>query len=110
MHPFVIAMLLGATALGAAIVRGWTSITLMSNYKVDDYLTVPRARRLYWAGTVAPFVIVGALVALASMTGTWWVMLPVCLLATYVIVKTAWVLHMRFSGKYRDFYRAMQWR
>jgi Mn2+/Fe2+ NRAMP family transporter len=110
MHQLAIALLLAATALAAAIVRGWAGVTLMSDYKIDEYLATPRARRLYWTGVAMPFVIVGAIVGLASMTGLWWVMLPACLLAAFVVWKTSWALHMRFSGKYRDFYRAMHWR
>lgn len=109
MPTLAIVLLLAATALAAAVVRGWAGVTLMSKYKIDEYLDTTRARRLYWTGVAMPFVMVGAIVALASMTGIWWVMLPPCLLAAFVVWKTSWVLRMRFSGKYRDFYRAMQW-
>ncbi len=98
MQPLAIALCLAATALAAAIVRLWVGVTLMTNYKVDEYLTTPRARRLYWTGIATPFVMVGALIALASMTGIWWVTLPPCLLAAFVVWKTSWVLRMRFSG------------
>jgi hypothetical protein len=110
LHPLLIALFLVATALAAAIVRLWVSVRLMSNYKVEEYLSTTRARRLYWTATAMPLVSVGAIVALASMSGIWWVMLLPCLLAAFVVWKTAWVLHMRFSSKYRDFYRAIQWR
>ncbi len=110
MPTLAVVFLLAVTVLVAAVVRGWGAITLMSNYSVDEYLATPRARQLYWISAVMPLIMVGAIVALASMTGIWWVTLPACLFAAFVICKTLWVLHMRFSGKYREFYRAMQWR
>jgi hypothetical protein len=73
-------------------------------------LATPRTRRLYWIGMAMPLIIVGAIAAAAGTTGIWWVTVAALVFAALVILTLAWKLHMRFSGKYREFYRTMQWR
>ena len=104
-----VALIALGIALAAAITRLVCGIKLMTDYRVDEYLATPRARRLWLAGMALPLVMIACIIVAASTTHVWWVELAPYFLAAFVVWKTAWAIRMRLSGKYRDFYRSMQW-
>ena len=97
-------------ALAVAIVRLVCGVKLMTDYRVDDYLASSRARRLWLVGMIAPVLMVSLIAFASYATHLWWIELPAWLLAIAVGYKTIWAVRTRLSGRYREFYKAMQWR
>ena len=89
------------TAVG---IRVYCGFTLMYKYKPDDYLATPRARRMWYAAQLMAPVATIPLIVAATIPQIWWVTMWVCILAVLICCKTAWVMWMRFSGRYRAFY------
>ncbi|HEY1429171.1 MAG TPA: hypothetical protein VGF18_06330 [Candidatus Tumulicola sp.] len=106
---FVVPIVAGVVLLACSVIRLWAGVTLMSRYRVADYIASAPARRLYWIGAAAPLVSVAAIVVLAFCSRLWWVEVPGFVLCLFVLAKTVWALRMRFTGKYVDFYRKHQW-
>ncbi|HTV93698.1 MAG TPA: hypothetical protein VMG98_13360 [Verrucomicrobiae bacterium] len=110
MLSVVVALATLAAILAAAIVRFTCILKLMREYTVDEYLTTPRARRLYITGMAMIVVMVLGITFAASLSQIWWVTTAAAAFAFLVLLKTGWALWMRFSGRYREFYRQAQWR
>jgi len=95
--------------LVAAALRLWAALTLLHTYRVEFYLSDPSARKLWITATVT-LPTIGFGIALCSLApGIWWVGLAGCSVFAFTIYKCAWIVYMRRTGKYRDFYRRMQW-
>jgi hypothetical protein len=94
----------------AAGIAAYSKLTLMHKYRVDEYTTVPHARRLYWSARAASLLVGIALISLAWLTKIWWVSTAAWVFFAYIFGINAWALHMRFSGKYVEFYRVRQWK
>lgn len=94
----------------AVLVQLWAGITLMTQCRVEEYLSTPHARRLYAVAAAAPLVIAAAIVTLAFCTTIWWVELAACLFAALIVFTVSWKVWMRLSGRYVEFYKPRQWR
>jgi hypothetical protein len=106
----VMAVVAGFVLLTASLLRAYAAITLMSHYRVEEYLATAASRRLYWISALAPLVTVAALLVLAFCSRLWWVEAASALFFLLVAIKTVQALRMRFSGRYVEFYRRHQWR
>ncbi len=62
----------------------------MSRYRVEDYLAIPEARRLYWAGKLTPVVACAAIVVLSYCTHLWWLELPAWLFLAIIVGGVTW--------------------
>jgi hypothetical protein len=105
----VTAVVAGFVLLTAPLLRAYAAITLMSRYRVEQYLATAASRRLYWISVLTPLVTVTALVVLAFCSRLWWVEAASALFFLLVALKTVQALRMRFSGKYVEFYRRHHW-
>lgn len=93
----------------AASLRIWAALSLLHGYRASDYLTDPRARRLYILAWVPfPFMMLGLLLA-AYASGIWWVVTGVWAFVLFAISLALWKLHLRFFGDWQSFYRRHQW-
>ncbi len=110
MLDIVLFVLTLAAIFAAAIVRFNCIMKLMREYTVDEYLTSPRARRLWITSTAMIPITALGIVLLASFSHIWWVTASAAAFASLVLLKAGWVVWMRFSGRYREFYRQQQWR
>lgn len=106
----VLALVTFAAILAAAFVRFICAMKLMREFTVDEYLTTPGARRLWITSMAMVLVIVVGIVFAASLSRIWWVTACAGGFACLVLLKTGWAVWMRFSGRYREFYRQQQWR
>lgn len=106
----IVALIGTATAVAAAIIRLTLGVKLMNEYRVEEYMTDPRARRMYIVANAMPFILAAWAILMAMQTHLWWVVAAAAWLAIVVIWKTWWIVYMRVTGKYRDFYAKAQWR
>ena len=97
-------------AMLAAALKLRAGVTLMTSYRVDEYLATPRARRLYWTVMLSPLAVGASIVALACCTGFWWVELAAAAVCAFIVGGIGWRLWMRSSGRYVAYYRDHQWR
>jgi len=106
---WVLALAAMAT-LTAAALKLWAGVTLMTSYRVEEYLATPRARRLYWTVMLAPLVIGCSIVAMSFCSDIWWIELPAAVLCASILCSIGWKVWMRFSGRYVEYHRERQWR
>lgn len=87
----------------------WAVLQLLHRYRVDDYGTVPAARRLLVSSIIAVFVMIAAITTLTYCSGIWWVALGGSMFAVFGVGKVSWAVYMRRSGRYAAFYKARHW-
>ncbi len=92
-----------AALVGAVSIKFWSAIRLMSRYRVEEYLAIPEARRLYWAGKLTPVAACAAIVVLSYCAHLWWLESPAWLFLAIIVGGVTW----RVSGHYAAFYRTI---
>ena len=100
----MLALVCFVALLTAVGIRVYCGFTLMYQYKPDDYLATPRARRMWYAAQLMAPVATIPLVVASTIPQIWWVTMWACIFAALVCYKTGWVMLIRFSGRYRAFY------
>jgi len=56
--------------------KAWSTFALWNRYRHVEYWTDRKARGLFLLGKVTPLTACGAIVALAYVSGRWWLVLP----------------------------------
>lgn len=94
----------------SAAVAAYAKLTLINRYRFEEYVTDPRARRLYWTARVAATTLAAALIVLGICSRLWWVAVPLFSFAMFALYRNAWATWMRFTGRHVQFYRERGWR
>lgn len=91
-------------------VSAYAKLTLINRYRFEEYLSDPRARRLYWAARIAGVVLAVGLIVLGVCSGLWWVAIPLFAFAAFALYRNSWGLWMRYTLRHAQFYRERGWR
>ncbi len=86
-----------ATLIAAVSVKFWSTVTLTSRYRAEDYLRTKEARRLFLLGKITPVVACLAIVMLSFLTRLWWIELPACLLLVVIVIGVYRIVARRWS-------------
>lgn len=109
MRSFVLlASLVALIAL--APLRYWCTITLMTKYRTDEYISNPKARLLYVLNMLGALAVGALVVVFTYATGIWWVETAGWIFFAFVVYRIGQKLRMRLNGSYREFYKSIQWR
>ncbi|HZZ64501.1 MAG TPA: hypothetical protein VFE17_03310 [Candidatus Baltobacteraceae bacterium] len=106
MLPLALAVLL----VVCVAITGYGKLTLLHQYRVEEYLATVRARRLYWGVRIAAAGLAASIAGLGLCTRIWWVELPAILFAAFTLYINARAVFFRLSGKYIEYYRQRGWR
>jgi hypothetical protein len=85
------ALVAAATLVAAVTAKAWAAFSLMGRAQ-KGRRDGAFERRLYRIATIAPLVACGAIVALAAVTGLWWLEASAALFAALVLAKTVWAV------------------
>jgi predicted lysophospholipase L1 biosynthesis ABC-type transport system permease subunit len=110
MRSFILFLICASVILALAPIRAWAVVHLMTHYRVDEYLSNPKARRFY-IFNIGGGIVTAALVVVAAYTShVWWVIAAAWIFFAFVGYRIGTKLRMRLDGSYREFYKAAQWR